>query len=375
MSATLTANVVPFIDLPAQFRSLQPEIDRELASIFASAAFIVGPAVGQFEEAFARYVNAKHCVTVSNGTAALHLALLALGIGPGDEVITSANTFIATAEAISFTGATPRLVDVDPVTYNMDPAKIEQAITSKTKAIIPVHLYGQPVNMDAISQIARKHNLKLVEDACQAHGAKYKGSRVGSMSDVGCFSFYPGKNLGAAGDGGAVVTNDAGIAEKIRLLRDHGSHKKYEHQIIGHNFRLDTVQAAVLKVKLPHLDSWNAARRQHAEYYSRHLSKVPTIVTPSVATDCESVFHLYIVQVSNREKMQQALRDANIQNGIHYPIPIHLQPAYRELGYKTGDFPVTERLAGRILSLPMYAELTEAQQDRVIDVLTKNASA
>jgi dTDP-4-amino-4,6-dideoxygalactose transaminase len=374
MSATITANTVPFIDLPAQFRSLQPEIDRALAPIFETTGFILGPAVVQFEEAFAKYLSAQHCITLNSGTAALHLALLALDIGPGDEVITVANSFIATAEAISFAGATPRFVDADPVTYNIDPGKLEAAITSKTRAIIPVHLFGQPADMDAICAIARKHKLMVIEDACQAHGALYKGQRVGTLSDVSCFSFYPGKNLGAAGDGGAIATNNAEIAEKIRLLRDHGSRKKYEHEIVGHNFRLDTMQAAILNVKLPHLDSWNAARRKHADFYNHLLASAPGLVTPTIADNCESVFHLYVVQVPRRDHVQQALKQANIQSGIHYPVPIHLQPAYSELGHRPGDFPVSERLAERILSLPMYAELTEAQQERVAAVLIASLS-
>jgi len=374
MSATITSNTIPFIDLPAQFRSLKPEIDKALEPVFATTGFIMGPSVAEFEQEFARYLNAKHCVTLNSGTAALHLALLALEIGPGDEVITVANSFIATAEAISFAGATPRFVDADPITYNLDPSKLEAAITSKTKAIIPVHLFGQPADMDAIREIARRKNIKVIEDACQAHGAIYKGARVGTQSDVSCFSFYPGKNLGAAGDGGAIVTNDEKIAEKVKLLRDHGSRIKYEHEIIGHNFRLDTVQAAILKVKLPYLEGWNAARRQHAAYYNLRLKDLPGVVTPSVAADCESVCHLYVIQVPKRDQVQKSMKEANIQTGIHYPVPIHLQVAYKDLGHRPGDFPVSEQLAGKILSLPMYAELTEAQQDRVVEALRQSLS-
>jgi dTDP-4-amino-4,6-dideoxygalactose transaminase len=371
MSATIIGNSVPFIDLPAQFRSLKPEIDKALAPVFESTGFILGPAVAEFEQAFAQYNNAKFCVSLNSGTAALHLALLALDIGPGDEVITVANTFIATAEAISFTGATPRFVDACPLTYNLDPAAIEAAITSKTKAIIPVHLFGQPADLDAIGAIAAKHNLKVVEDACQAHGALYKGVRVGTLSDVSCFSFYPGKNLGAAGDGGAVVTNCAETAEKVKLLRDHGSRRKYEHELVGHNFRLDTIQAAILNVKLPHLDSWNALRQRHADYYESKLADLPGVVVPYVAPGNLSVFHLYVVQVDDRARVQQAMNASNVQTGIHYPKPVHLQDAYSNLGYKQGTFPVAEALAGKILSLPMFAELTEAQQERVIDVLRR----
>ena len=371
MSTTTISNQVPFIDLPQQFRSLKPEIDRALEPIFETTGFILGPAVAEFEEAFAKYLNAGHCVTLNSGTAALHLALLALGIGPGDEVITVANSFIATAEAISFAGATPRFVDADPVAYNLDPTKLEGAITAKTRAIIPVHLFGQPADMDAILAVARKRNIKVIEDACQAHGALYRGARVGTLGDVACFSFYPGKNLGAAGDGGAVVTNDATVAEQVRLLRDHGSRRKYEHDIIGHNFRLDAVQAAILNVKLPYLDGWNAARRKHAQFYSSRLLKIPAVVVPTISRHCESVFHLYVVQVPNREQVQQALRDAGVQTGIHYPRPIHLQQAYKDLGHRPGDFPVSEALSERILSLPMYAELTDQQQQRVVEVLQR----
>lgn len=369
MSATVTASFIPFIDLPAQFRRLKSEIDEALAPIFSSTGFILGPQVAEFEESFARYLGAQHCVTVNSGTAALHLALLALGIGPGDEVITVANSFIATAEAISFAGATPRLVDADPVTYNIDPAQLEAAITGRTRAVIPVHLFGQPADMDPILEIARKHNLKVIEDACQAHGAVYKGRRVGTLADVACFSFYPGKNLGAAGDGGAIVTDMQDIADTVRLLRDHGSRKKYQHEIVGHNFRLDTVQAAILNVKLRYLDSWNEQRQQHAKFYNHLLADVPDVITPVVAPASQSVFHLYVVQVANRDTARKALSEANIQTGIHYPTPIHLQAAYRDLGYRQGDFPVSEKLAGRILSLPMYPELTESQQTRVAEVL------
>lgn len=366
MSVTLTSQVVPFIDLPAQFRAFQPEINEAFAAIFANTSFISGAAVKEFEADFAKYCQAGHCVSLHNGTVALHLALLALGIGPGDEVITSANTFIATAEAISFAGAKPVFVDCDPITYTIDVQQIEKAITPATKAIIPVHLYGQPADMDAIMAIAKKHNLKVVEDACQAHGAIYKGKRVGSIGDIGCFSFYPGKNLGAAGDGGGLVTNNAQWAEHIKLLRDHGSKQKYVHEIVGHNFRLDTLQAAVLKIKLPHLESWNQARQAHAEYYTKHLKDVPGIVVPTVASDRNSVFHLYVIQVPDREAVMAALAKNNIQCGIHYPVPLHLTKAYENLNYKAGAFPVSEKAAKHILSLPMFAELTEEQQDRVI---------
>lgn len=367
-------DVVPFLDLPQQFRALQPEINAALARIFSTAGFILGPDVKEFEKSFADYLGARECVTLHSGTAALHLALLALGIGPGDEVITAANSFVATAEGIAFTGATTRLVDVDPVTYNLDPGKLEAAITPRTKAIIPVHLYGQPANMEAIMKIARVHGVKVVEDACQAHGARYKGQRVGTIGDIGCFSFYPGKNLGAAGEGGAIVTNNPELAEQVRLLRDHGSRKKYEHEIVGHNFRLDTVQAAVLNIKLKHLDKWNKARMAKAARYAQLLSGLEQIVLPATAVDCEHVFHLYAIQTGNRAELQAKLNAKNIQSGIHYPTPIHLQKAFEYLGYKAGDFPVSESLCNTVLSLPMFAELTDAQQDRVVAALKEALS-
>lgn len=372
MTTSVASNLIPFVDLKSQMESVAADVDSAIKPILASGGFIMGPAVGEFEKSFAEFCRAKYCVTVNSGTAALHLALLALGIGPGDEVITQPNTFIATAEAISFAGATPRFVDVDFETYNLDVAKLEAAITRRTKAIIPVHLYGQPADMAPIMEIAKKYGIKVIEDACQAHGATYAGKPVGTYGDVAAFSFYPGKNLGAAGDGGAIVTNNPEIAEKVRLLRDHGSSKKYEHRIIGHNFRLDTLQAAILNVKLRHLPAWNDARRRNAAYYTEKLADA-AVVTPEISGNCRSVFHLYVIQVDNRAAVQKALTEANIQSGIHYPIPIHLQEAYRFMGHRAGDFPVSERLAGKILSLPMYAELTPAQQDRVIEIVQKHA--
>ncbi len=364
---------VPFLDLSLQYQELKAEIDTAVASIFASTSFIMGPAVEEFEQAFARYCGAKHCVSLHSGTAALHLALLAMNIGPGDEVITAANSFIATAEAISFCGATPRLVDVDE-TANIDVRQIESAINQRTKAILPVHLYGQPADMDGIVALAKAHGLFILEDACQAHGAMYKGRRVGTFGNATCFSFYPGKNLGAAGDGGAVVTNDAAIAEKVRLLRNHGSVKKYHHEMIGHNFRLDTIQAAILKIKLPHLDEWNERRSKIASRYDQHIGNLSAITGPVTAPGREPVFHLYVIEAQRREVIEKVFREENISYGIHYPVPIHRQPAYAFLGQPVGTFPRTEMLAGRILSLPMYPELTVAQQDRVLRALEKAAS-
>jgi dTDP-4-amino-4,6-dideoxygalactose transaminase len=361
---------VPFMDLKLQYQALASEIDEAIASVIDSSAFILGSEVSRFEEAFAAYCETDYAIGVDSGTSALELALRAFGIGPGDEVITAANTFIATALAISFTGATPVLVDVDPQTYNMDPDELPEAITSNTKAIIPVHLYGQPADMDPIMAIARQHGLIVIEDACQAHGATYHGERVGSLGDAAAFSFYPAKNLGAFGDAGIVVTNDDKVAETIRMLRNVGQKRKYHHEVKGFNHRLDSLQAAVLRVKLAYLDEWNAARRQHAEQYTQ-LFAGSQVVAPYTADYAEHVFHLYVVRVEDRDGLRKYLADMQIFTGIHYPIPIHLQPAYEELGYELGDFPVTEKYAGQILSLPMFPEMMAAQVQVVADAMNK----
>ncbi|HEY9783931.1 MAG TPA: DegT/DnrJ/EryC1/StrS family aminotransferase [Candidatus Obscuribacterales bacterium] len=361
--------VIPLVDLQTQYQNLKPQIDAALEPVFQSAAYILGPDVERFEWEFAKFCQAKHCVTVNSGTAALQLALMACGIQPGDEVITATNSFIATAEAISFVGATPVFVDADPVTYSMDPGQLEAAIGPKAKAVIPVHLFGQPADMDPILEIAKRHKLKVIEDACQAHGATYKNRTAGSIGDVACFSFYPGKNLGAAGDAGAITTNDAAIAKHIQLLRNHGSAKKYEHEIIGHNFRMDTLQAAVLSVKLPHLAAWNEKRRELAAYYNARLSEIEGVRVPQVPSDRQSVFHLYVIEVADRQSVQAALSEAHVQWGIHYPKPIHLQKAYAHLNLGRGSFPTSERLADCIISLPLYPELRRDQQDKIIDVV------
>ena len=329
-----------------------------------NTSFILGPEAESFENAFAGYVNARFCVGLNSGTAALHLAMLACGIGAGDEVIIPANTFFATAEAVSLTGATPVFVDADPIAYTIDVGRIEGAITPRTRAIIPVHLYGQPADLDPIFEIARGRNLRVIEDAAQAHGAEYKGKRVGTLGDIGCFSFYPGKNLGAYGEGGAVVTNDEQLAKRVRLLRDHGSEKKYRHEIVGYNFRLEGIQAAVLDVKLKHLDRWNELRRTHATRFAE-LLKDSELVLPAEMTYARHVYHVYVVQSEARDGLQKSLSDAGIQTGIHYPIPIHLQPAYASMGHQRGDFPEAERQSDRVLSLPMFAELSEEQIERV----------
>jgi dTDP-4-amino-4,6-dideoxygalactose transaminase len=348
---------VPFVDLSAQYPTIAPEINEAVAKVIQGTDFILGREVNLFEEEFAAFCEAKYAVGVDSGTSALELALRAYDIGPGDEVITAANTFIASALAISHAGAKPVLVDVDPYTHTIDVAGISKAITSRTRAILPVHLYGHPAHMDPIRQLALKHGLVVIEDACQAHGARYKGKRAGSLGDAAAFSFYPGKNLGAFGDGGMVVTNDREIAKRLEMLRNYGQKEKYHHQFRGYNRRLDTLQAAILRVKLKYLEKWNAARRWNAKLYQEFLDGFG-IVTPTEAAGAESVWHLYVIRTENRDMLRESLLSKGISAGIHYPIPIHLQPAYKDLGHKRGDFPITEAHAQRILSLPMYAELT-----------------
>ncbi len=361
---------MPFVDLSAQFASIRDDIEAAIAGVLERNDFILGDSVARFEEEMAAYCEAAHAVGVDSGTSALELALMALGVGSGDEVITVANTFIASALAISYVGATPVLVDIDPDTYQIDPALIEAAITPRTKAIMPVHLYGHPADMDPINEIARSHGLKVVEDASQAHGARYKGRRVGALGDVSAFSLYPAKNLGAYGDAGVVVTDDLEIADQIRLLRNYGSKVKYRHELRGFNRRLDTLQAAVLRVKLRYLDAWNAARRNHGAKYDELLQEHTDVVRlPATAEFAEPVFHLYVVQHEERDRLQEHLADRGISTVIHYPIPIHLQPAYADLGHDEGSFPLTERAATRILSLPMYAELQADDINYVCDAV------
>ncbi|MGO8731495.1 MAG: DegT/DnrJ/EryC1/StrS family aminotransferase [Terriglobia bacterium] len=355
---------IPFVDLGAQHRQLETELQAVVQRVFQRSSFILGPEVERFEVEFASYLNVTSCVAVSSGTAALHLALHALGIGPGDEVITVANTFIATAEAISAVGAKPVFVDVDPIAYTMDPTLVEGAITARTRAILPVHLYGQPADLDPLMAIARRHNLTIIEDACQAHGAQYKGRKAGTLGTAGCFSFYPSKNLGGCGEGGAVVTSDADLAERIRLLRNHGSISKYEHRFPGYNFRMEGLQGAFLTVKLKYLDEWNYRRRMLAQHYDRLFSG-SRVVTPAEMPYAKHVYHLYVIQVENREALRRRLNEQDIETGLHYPIPLHLQEAYRSLGCRRGDFPVSEGLAERALSLPMYPDLTFEALERV----------
>ncbi len=366
--------MIPFVDLRAQYLSIKPEIDEAVARVLESSQFVLGDEVAAFEEDFARYCRAEHAVGVNSGTSALHLALLAAGVGPGDEVITVPFTFVATAAAIGYTGARPVFVDVEPTSFNMDVSQIEAAITPRTKAILPVHLYGQPTDMDPILEIGRRHGLVVIEDAAQAHGAEYKGRRVGSIGDLTCFSFYPGKNLGAYGEGGAVTTNNADYARTLRMLRDWGAERKYHHELKGYNYRLEGMQGSVLRVKLPHLERWTEARRAHARHYSERLAS-SGIPTPFERPDVRHVYHIYAVRTARRAELQRALQAAGIQTGIHYPVPVHLQPAYAELGYRRGDFPHAEQAADEVLSLPMYAELLPEHCDRVAHVLAQAEAA
>ncbi|MCA1565428.1 MAG: DegT/DnrJ/EryC1/StrS family aminotransferase [Acidobacteria bacterium] len=370
--------MIPFVDLQAQYRAIKREVDEAIARVVESAAFILGREVEAFEAAFAEYLGAKFCVGVNSGTAAIQLAVTACGAGAGDEVIVPANTFFATAEAVSTAGATPVFVDADPVSHTIDVNKIEAAITERTRAIIPVHLYGQAADLDPVFEIAARHNLSVIEDAAQAHGSLYKGRRVGALGRANCFSFYPGKNLGAYGEGGAVVTDDAEVARRVRLLRDHGSERKYQHDIIGYNFRLEGIQGAVLNVKLKHLDGWNELRRAHAARYRELLSglsgdggdgEARALTLPRELPYARHIYHLYVVQTDERDALQKHLTAAGVQTGIHYPVPIHLQPAYASLGHRAGDFPVAEREAARVLSLPMFPELTGEQIERVAEAV------
>lgn len=361
---------VPFVDLKRQYSSIKPEIDAAIQDVLDNTAFIMGENVKNFESNFAKFCGVKHAIGVSSGTSALHLALLGAGIKPGDEVITVPNTFIATAEAISHVGAKPVFVDIDKETYTINVSKIKDKITEKTKAVIPVHLYGQMVEMDDLMELAQDNNLKIIEDSAQAHGAEYKCRKAGTIANSGCFSFYPGKNLGAYGDAGMVTTNDDEIAENVKILRDHGRSDKYEHKIIGFNHRIDALQAAILNVKLRYLNGWTDARRKNAKLYNELLSNVD-VVTPVEKEYSKHVYHLYVIRTRRRDELQKYLKTQGIATGIHYPIPLHLQPAYSHLNYKKGDFPVTEEYSGEIMSLPMFAELTEEEIEGVVDKIKK----
>jgi dTDP-4-amino-4,6-dideoxygalactose transaminase len=380
---------VPFLDLKAQYESIKDEINEAIQKVLDSCAFAGGPFVEEFENNFAQFCQVKNCIGVGSGTEALWMALLALGVGPGDEVITVPNTFIATAESISFCGATPVFVDIDEQTYTMDPQRLKefveqhcklnrstnQLINKSTKrpvrAIIPVHIFGQPADMDPIIEIARAYNLFVIEDACQAHGAEYKGKRAGSIGDAGCFSFYPGKNLGAYGEAGAIVTNDSELSEKMSMFRDHGQSKKYYHDMIGWNARMDGFQGAVLNVKLRHLPAWNDARRNNARQYNELLADIDGIVKPVEATYAKHVYHVYALRLHNREKVMTDLARKEIFCGIHYPVPVHLQDAYLSAEMRNGNCTISEKCAEEYISLPMFPELTRQQIEYVSETIYK----
>jgi dTDP-4-amino-4,6-dideoxygalactose transaminase len=348
---------VPYLDLKAQYRSIKPEIDAAIARVLDSCQFVLGPEVAGFEQDFATYCGTSECIALNSGTSALHLALLAAGVGPGDEVITVPFTFVASVAAVLYAGARPVLVDIDPRSFTMDPATIEAAITPRTKAILPVHLYGQSVDMDPIMEIARRRGLVVIEDAAQAHGAKYKNRPVGSIGDMACFSFYPGKNLGAYGEGGAVTTNNPEFARTVRTLRDWGQDRKYHHALRGFNYRMEGFQGAVLRVKLRHLEQWTEARRAIVSEYNRLLAD-SGVEVPKEMPWARHVYHVYTLRTDDRDTVQQTLQSAGIQTGIHYPVPVHMQPAYADLGYGPGAFPHAETAARQVLSLPLYPELS-----------------
>jgi dTDP-4-amino-4,6-dideoxygalactose transaminase len=361
--------IVPFLDLKIQYKAIKDEITPSIQNVIENASFVLGKAVADFENEFKREHNVRHCIAVSSGTDGNHLALWGHGIGPGDEVIMPANTFIATAWGATLCGATPVFVDCESESCNIDPEKVEEKITSHTKAIVAVHLYGQPADLDPLMDIARRHNVLLIEDCAQSHFAEYKGKRVGGLSHASSFSFYPGKNLGAYGEGGAVATNDDGLARKFRMMRDHGAERKYDHEIQGHNYRMEGIQGAVLGVKLKHLDAWTEARRLHAKQYGRLLSDIPSLTTPGEMPYAKHVYHLYVIRTPDRDRLMKHLEAKAIGTGLHYPVPLHLQKVFSGLGYKRGDFPVTERLANECLSLPMYPELKEDQIEYVCNAI------
>jgi len=373
---------VPFIDLKAQYASIKDEINEAIQQVLDSCAFAGGPFVEKFEKEFADFCQCKYAIGVGSGTEALWLSLLALGIGPGDEVITVPNTFIATAEAISFCGATPAFVDIDEQTYTMDPAKLRDYLNMRLqpptsnlrprprpKAVIPVHLFGQMADMDPIMEIAKEYGLLVIEDACQAHGAEYKGRRAGSIGDVGCFSFYPGKNLGAYGEAGAIVTNDAEVDANIRMLRDHGQAKKYYHTMVGWNSRMDGLQGAILSVKLRHLDEWNESRRKNARLYDEMLADINSVILPQEANYAKHIYHIYAIRVQNRDALMNALAEKDIHCGIHYPVPVHIQEAYHSLELQKSRFPVAEKCANEVFSLPMFPEIAEEQTIHVVNTI------
>jgi dTDP-4-amino-4,6-dideoxygalactose transaminase len=366
---------VPFLDLKSHHAPILGEINHAIQQVIECGAFAGGPFVAQFEEDFATYNECAHAIGVGSGTEALWLALLAAGVGSGDDVITVPSTFMATAEAITYCGARPVFVDVDELTYTMDPAALKNALTARTKAVIPVHLFGQPADMDPILEFARRHGLFVIEDACQAHGAEYRGRRAGTLGDAGCFSFYPGKNLGAFGEAGAVVTNNSELDEKIRILRDHGQVRKYYHTMVGWNCRMDGIQAAVLRTKLRYLERGNQLRRSHAAHYDQALAGIEEVITPATAAFARHVYHVYAIRVQERDEVIRFLGDKGIGCGVHYPVPVHLQEAYRGLGYGPEDFPIAERCAAEFISLPMFPELTSAQLASVVQAVREAVTA
>lgn len=361
--------MIPFLDLKAQYQSIKSEIDAAVLGVLASGQYILGEEVIRLEQEFADYCNVKHAIAVNTGTSALHLSLLAAGVGPGDEVITVPFTFVATVSAICYTGARPVFVDVEPVTLTMDAAQLETKITSRTKAIIPVHLYGQMADMDAIKAIADHYRIPVIEDACQAHGACYKGARAGSIGTSGCFSFYPGKNLGACGEGGIAVTNSDDHAKTMRMLRDWGQEQRYHHLLKGFNYRMDAIQGAILRIKLRHLEAWTEARRTHGGRYSSLLAGSAHLKTPVEVAERRHVYHVYAIRSRDRDALQRVLAAEGIQSGLHYPIPVHLQKAHTDLGYQAGDFPVSEAAAREVLSLPIYPEMPAWHVDQVAAAL------
>lgn len=365
---TKNSEPVPYLDLPAQIRALRPALDAAIARTLDQCSFCLGPDVTQFEKDFARYIGGEHCIAFNSGTSALHVAMLLLNVGPGDEVITTPHTFVATSWAISYVGARPVYVDIDDATFNLDPNLVEQAITPRTKALLPVHLYGHPADLDPLLAIARKHNLPLVEDTAQAHGARYKEKIVGTFGVMSCFSFYPGKNLGACGEGGALVTNDASLAARARALREHGSTQRYYHDEIGYNYRMEGIQGAVLGVKLKHLDDWTRERRRVAHRYHELLAGTP-LQLPREAVFAQSVYHLYVVRHPRRDDLKKHLEANRVGCALHYPLPLHLQKCYAWLGHQPGAFPVSEKAARECLSLPVFPEMTDAQIQRVAEVV------
>jgi dTDP-4-amino-4,6-dideoxygalactose transaminase len=367
--------MIPFLDLKAQYAGIKAELDEAVLKVLGSGRYILGEEVAAFEREFAAYCGARHAIAVNTGTSALHLSLLAEGVGPGDEVITVPFTFVATVSAICYTGARAVFVDIDPVTFNMDLTKLEAAISSRTKAIVPVHLYGQMADMDPIMEIAGRYGIAVIEDACQAHGAAYRGQRAGSIGISGCFSFYPGKNLGGCGEGGIVVTSDDDRMKAIRMLRDWGQEKRYHHVMKGFNFRMDAIQGAALRVKLRHLECWTEARRRCARTYSSLLAGSRQVVVPTEAPGRRHVYHIYALRTADRDGLQRRLQAKGIESGLHYPIPVHLQEAHADLGYRAGDFPQAESAAAEVLSLPIYPEMTDGQVAEVAAAVEEIADA